>query len=289
MPYRAHGTSRISFSPFIRARAGASLRWLLAATVRSYTRSVEPSDNRPEIDPEAPVRPEYLSGHLRSLRTGLGYTRSSYAQKAWQTFGSAAPADLTSAVLEIGPGECEFAELLFSDVGFEDVAVVDMSPEVIDVAQALGLSATLVTDTRAHLHDRVGTYDVVIMLHVLEHVQKHDVIPLLEAIRHSLRDGGRLLLEVPNMGDPLNGLYFRYSDFTHEVGFTEESLTYVLIQAGFRHIEYLPQAGATGKVTRRLQLLGRKCLHGLLFVLNLPNGRQMRRQIGPVLSVRADV
>ena len=90
------------------------------------------------------------------------------------------------------------------------------------------------------------------------------------------------------MGDPLNGLYFRYSDFTHEVGFTEESLNYVLRQAGFEEIRYLERSGKFGRYPLRFaQRAAQAVLHAMLLVVNLPNGRQMRRRIGPVLSVCA--
>jgi 2-polyprenyl-3-methyl-5-hydroxy-6-metoxy-1,4-benzoquinol methylase len=231
----------------------------------------------------------YLSSHLRSTRDGLGYDRHGYATKSWNTFGGSVPKRRAISILDIGPGECELAEMLTTTYGYEHVSVIDMSSEVIDVARDLGIPADLVDDTESYLSERNGTYDVIFMLHVLEHVKKDSTIPLLRAVHGALRPGGRLLLEVPNMGDPFNGLHARYADFTHEVGFTEESLNYVLTQAGFAQVTTLAQAGAPGRMTRPMQIVARKVLHGLLFVANLPNGRQMRRPIGPVLSVRADV
>jgi 2-polyprenyl-3-methyl-5-hydroxy-6-metoxy-1,4-benzoquinol methylase len=231
----------------------------------------------------------YLSSHLRSTRTGLGYDRLGYATKSWNTFGSSVPTRRDISILDIGPGECELAELLVTAHQYERVSVIDMSSEVIDVARDLGIPAVLVDDAEQYLNEHLGTYDVIFLLHVLEHVKKDSVIPLLSAIQGALRPGGRLLLEVPNMGDPFNGLHARYADFTHEVGFTQESLNYVLTQAGFAQVTMLAQVGASGRITRPMQTLARKLLHGLLFVANLPNGRQMRRPIGPVLSVRADV
>jgi hypothetical protein len=121
----------------------------------------------------------------------------------------------------------------------------------------------------------------------LEHVPKSDTVELLAACRRALMPGGVLLLEVPNMGDPFNGVYSRYADFTHEVGFTEESLRYVLDLGGFGIIEFLDPIGATGRLTRPLQRAARATLHLGLRIVSLPNGRQMRRRIDPVLSVCA--
>jgi 2-polyprenyl-3-methyl-5-hydroxy-6-metoxy-1,4-benzoquinol methylase len=230
---------------------------------------------------------DYLSDHLRATRDGLGYTRSRYALKAWQTFGGSVPADRSATILDIGPGECELVEYLRDELGYQDVRVMDMSSEVIDLAVSLGFDAELSDDTVSTLADRPGTYDAIFMLHVLEHVPKQTVIPLVTAAHAALRPGGALLIEVPNMGDPLNGLYYRYADFTHEVGFTAESLRYVLTKGGFTDVELLPQVGATSTPARLVQRLARGVLHALLFLVNLPNGRQMRRVIGPVLPVRA--
>ncbi len=233
--------------------------------------------------------PGYLSGHFRSLKSELNYDRAIYARKALRTFGSSLPQDRNATILEIGPGECELAEFLRNEAGYVHMSIADMSPEVIDVATELGIPATLVEDTSAFLRRHAECHDAVILLHVLEHIQKNDVIGFLRDIRTSLRPGGVLVLEVPNMGDPLNGLFFRYSDFTHEVGFTEQSLEYVLTQAGFREVTFLDQVGADGPTTRALQRLARAVLHAMLYTINLPNGRQMRRRIGPVLSVRTVV
>jgi hypothetical protein len=63
---------------------------------------------------------------------------------------------------------------------------------------------------------------------VLEHIPKQEVIPLLERIKHALKPGGLVLVDVPNM-DWLFAQHERYMDFTHEVGFTLESLRQVMV------------------------------------------------------------
>jgi len=74
------------------------------------------------------------------------------------------------------------------------------------------------------------------MFHVIEHVAKRQAVPFLNAVRKALAPGGVLLLETPNMANPFLGLTFRYADFTHEVGYTETSIHYVLQAAGFHDI-----------------------------------------------------
>lgn len=241
------------------------------------------------LDEDAPTAPtKYLSTHLTTLRDGLGYSRGSYAAKSYATFGTSLPTDRGAAILEIGPGGCEFAELLQRDHHYADITVVDREPEVIEVARGLGLHTVATeTDLAPSLLALDRRYDALVMFHVLEHLPKTDTIPVLTAMRQAAAPDGVVLIEVPNMGDPFNGVYARYADFTHEVGFTEESLRFVLEQAGFTRIEFLDPLGATGRVSRPLQRLARALLHLGLRAVSLPNGRQMRRRIDPVLAVVA--
>ena len=232
---------------------------------------------------------DYLGSQLHAMKRHRSYERGSYALKSWQTYGEFLPTDRGARLLEIGPGDCEFAEHLHNVQGFKQISVIDTSPAAISAAQSFGVPADLVDDTQDYLQHRESRYDAVILLHVLEHIEKASIIPFLTAVRRSLRRGGRLLVEVPNMGDPLNGLYYRYGDFTHEVGFTEQSLQYVLHHAGFGQLHHLDKVGSSSRVGRTLQFAARRLLHGLLFVVNLPNGRQMRRRTGPVLAVVAEV
>ena len=198
------------------------------------------SDTNPER------APGYVSEHLERVREGLGYTRSAYATKAWTTYGQQLPENRSAPLLEIGPGGCELVELLTREQGYTNVAVVDREPEAIEHARALGVAATLSDDLVDHLETAPERYEAVLMLHVLEHIPKVSTIRVLEAVRTALRPDGSLFIEVPNMGDPFNGVYARYGDFTHEVGFTEESLEYVLRRAGFGTVTFLDPIGATG-------------------------------------------
>jgi hypothetical protein len=73
----------------------------------------------------------------------------------------------------------------------------------------------------------------VFLFHVLEHVPLEAAHDLLVAVHGALRPGGRVVLEVPNMGNLFTGGYLRYADPTHETGHTEFSLLHRLESAGF--------------------------------------------------------
>src|SRR5260370_41045301 len=66
--------------------------------------------------------------------------------------------------------------------------------------------------------------------------------------------GGRLIGEVPNMANPFTGLFMRYADFTHEVGFNQLSLEYVLRQATFSRVSFHEIKLPVNRLLRLLQL-----------------------------------
>ena len=70
-------------------------------------------------------------------------------------------------------------------------------------------------------------FDVVFAKAIVEHIPRPDLLPLVRALARSLRPGGRVIIDVPNM-DWILASHERYMDMTHESGFTRESLTTML-------------------------------------------------------------
>lgn len=130
-------------------------------------------------------------------------------------------------VLEVGCNKGYLLKVL-SDFGFQHVAGVDVS--MAEVARARTIVPTAVleaVDAVDYIDAHRGEFDVILMKAVLEHVEKGNVIPFIRSVSEGLREGGLLIVDVPNM-DWLFAPHERYMDFTHEVGFTRESLRQVL-------------------------------------------------------------
>ena len=82
-------------------------------------------------------------------------------------------------------------------------------------------------------------FDIVLLHHVLEHIQKDAIIDLLSLIKKDfLVPNGKLLLAVPN-AQANTDCYWAYEDWTHTTLFTSGSLYYVLSSAGFNDIEFI--------------------------------------------------
>jgi 2-polyprenyl-3-methyl-5-hydroxy-6-metoxy-1,4-benzoquinol methylase len=179
----------------------------------------------------------YITQHYAAIRSPF-QRRDRVKDRLWHRYGRFIPVDKDTQILDIGPGFGEFIELLRQDRSYRNVKAVDISREVVEFCNKLFPESTSLTDdTIAYLLSRQGHFNVISLFHVLEHIPKEGVVPFLTSIRETLRPGGRLLIEVPNMANIFTGLHVRYADFTHEVGFTETSLHYVLQRAGFQQIQ----------------------------------------------------
>jgi 2-polyprenyl-3-methyl-5-hydroxy-6-metoxy-1,4-benzoquinol methylase len=111
--------------------------------------------------------------------------------------------DLTPGdLLDVGCGS-GFDLLTMRDRGWR-VAGVEMNPQAVERARAQGLDIRQGTLADARFPD--GSFDVVTLFHVLEHVP--DVLSLVQEIRRILRPGGLMLAQVPNF-DGANARLFK--------------------------------------------------------------------------------
>jgi SAM-dependent methyltransferase len=144
----------------------------------------------------------------------------------------------TSRMLDFGCG----TGLLVNSLrvrGYERVEGVDISPQQINVAQRRGLPCQAVSEDYARIAATTSadTMDCIFLMDVLEHVQKQEQIQLLEHLGQMLRPGGRLVISVPNANSTFASRW-RYLDWTHECSFTEDSLEFVLLNAGFSAVAF---------------------------------------------------
>ncbi|MEM7049139.1 MAG: class I SAM-dependent methyltransferase [Acidobacteriota bacterium] len=175
---------------------------------------------------------QYLSSiyaHLRNDLSEAGLERSigTYDRE----FGAYLPDDRQAAILEIGCGSGGFLRLCKS-LGYERVQGIDISQEQVDFCNRNGLPEVECSDGLSFLEGSPGRFDLILMSDVLEHCPKAEALGLLRAIHGALDVGGRVVVRVPNMSNPLN-LRTRFVDITHELGFTRSSLAQVFELTGF--------------------------------------------------------
>lgn len=135
---------------------------------------------------------------------------------------------------------------------FQNLYGVDLSPDDVRIAKTVAPEASITHgDAVSYLTDNVGRFDAVILKALLEHVRKDDTLSLLEKINGALTNNGRVIVDVPNM-DWLFASHERYMDFTHEVGFTKDSLAQVMRNVfdnvEIRRVRMVPEPGMKHKI-----------------------------------------
>jgi len=114
---------------------------------------------------------------------------------------------------------------------------IDISPSTVNFCKNLDLSCELVDDSVFWLNSHQNQFDIITCLDVLEHIPKDHLIRFLKAIFNSLKKGGFVIIQVPNLQSPFGYLH-HFNDITHINGFVEHSLNQVLLSAGFKNISF---------------------------------------------------
>lgn len=71
---------------------------------------------------------------------------------------------------------------------------------------------------------------------ILEHLEKQEVLNLLDHVHRVLTDKGILIIHVPN-GAGVFGSKVRYGDFTHQSAYTSKSIHQILYACCFQSIQ----------------------------------------------------
>ena len=147
------------------------------------------------------------------------------------------PEELDAHILEIG---CGHGALIYyaKEVGYNHLEGVDISLEQIEEAWKLGLKNNIrhgdLMETVSKSADK--SYDAIVALDVIEHMTKNELLDLVGELYRVIRDGGKLILHMPNAASPFFGRV-RYGDYTHEQAFTQSSLSQLLITYGFSEVK----------------------------------------------------
>ena len=121
---------------------------------------------------------------------------------------------------------------------YKNIYGVDIDPTAIQSCQNNDLIVR-----QLNLENLKNPYDfkfeVIILSHIIEHIQKSEIINTLTFIKNEfLSENGKLLIAVPNAQSNTDS-YWAYEDWTHTTLFTSGSIYYVLKAAGFDKIEFL--------------------------------------------------
>ena len=176
-------------------------------------------------------------------RKALGVDTGSYRVPAY--LEPVLPLDREATILDIGCG----CGTLLADLrsrGYRSLRGIDRSDEAVRACTEAGLDVIKIGSISEFCRAEPPRQDLVIMSHVLEHIEKDAIVGTLRAIReHLLVPGGKLIVVTPN-AQSATGCYWAYEDFTHTTIFTAGSLYFVLKCAGFQQVEFFDPLGLAG-------------------------------------------
>ncbi len=143
-------------------------------------------------------------------------------------------------ILELGSGWGGFIYTL-KKLGYSNIDAVDKIPECCAfVENEIGIKVICIDAFDFFpKRDTNRKYDVIAAFDVLEHLNKNEIVQLMQSIYEALSDNGVFIMRTPN-GGSLSGLYIRYSGFTHEIAFTPLSVDELFKAIGFKKVYCLP-------------------------------------------------
>ena len=139
-----------------------------------------------------------------------------------------------AVILDVGCGGGDFLYYLRKR-GYTNCQGIDFSDECVDLCKRNSLTAQR-ADAFEYLSSKAGCFDAIVSNDVLEHLDKDQGFRLVELCWQALKEDGVLIIKVPNTACPVVGSRARYSDITHEMGFTDHSLRTLLLTCGFTEV-----------------------------------------------------
>lgn len=190
----------------------------------------EPDDENPNL---VMYRSYVSSGAFGTTSTNDLAPRRPYLTKL---VGRLFPSDRQAAILDLGCGDGGLLSVA-RDAGYRQITGVDLSAEQIQIARARGLTDIHQAEIIPFLETRNdGSFDVIIAFDVIEHLTKRELLTVIGETYRVLRPGGRWIIHAPNGQSPFFGR-IRYGDFTHELAFTQKSLSALLRVGKFVKIQ----------------------------------------------------
>jgi SAM-dependent methyltransferase len=176
--------------------------------------------------------------------------------------------------LDVGCGRGDLGARLIAH-GWQ-VTGIDPSPTACTAARARGLDARVGTLDDVELEPR--SFDVATLQHSLEHVP--EPVEDLRLVHTALRDGGMLIIIVPNFGSwqrkRFGSRWFHLDLPRHRVHFTAAALEHAFQRTGFEAVELGTSTSSVGLPASVQYALFGRCL--------FPGGLPQRVAIGSCIA-----
>jgi cyclopropane fatty-acyl-phospholipid synthase-like methyltransferase len=132
----------------------------------------------------------------------------------------------TKTILDFGCGLGHMLYMLKENYGDRKIMGIDISSEAIIFCQE-NIHTEVYKYSIDDLFQKGYKCDLIILNDVLEHFSKDEAINLLNKFKLILNKNARLIITVPNMGNPFSQSDY-WHDYTHINGFNDSSLKQIL-------------------------------------------------------------
>jgi SAM-dependent methyltransferase len=190
-----------------------------------------------------------------------------------------------AAILDLG---CGHGALLHAarEAGYDNLLGIDNSPAQIAAAKRLGIAGVEHGDLLQAVKALPGaSRDAIIAFDVIEHLTKDELIDVTDEVLRVLKPGGRWIVHVPNGVSLFSGAS-RYDDLTHELSFTCESLTQLILASGFRSAAFFEDEPVAHGLKSAVRLVLWKAIRAALrFYLTVETGAAQKVLTQNMLAV----
>jgi 2-polyprenyl-3-methyl-5-hydroxy-6-metoxy-1,4-benzoquinol methylase len=146
------------------------------------------------------------------------------------------PADRGAKILDLGCGNGMLLNCA-KQAGYNNISGIDVSVQQVELAEELGFQGVQQGDLFEAVSSIAdASLETVVTFDVIEHFRKGELICFVDEVFRSLRDSGRWIMHVPNAESSF-GTRIRYGDFTHEIAFTRDSISQLLLSSGFAQVD----------------------------------------------------
>lgn len=177
------------------------------------------------------------------------------------------------SVLEIGPG-LGVVEKYLNDNGINNIDLVDNDENVLSyISNSFNVRNKYKTNNISQIDKKLKKYDVIFMLQVFEHIPRIQYKSVLSTLVKHLANDGKIIIMVPNGGNPLNMLE-RYHDLQHETAFTEDSLKELSNYCDIENVKSVvePYRIPPNNMINIIRIILQKILHIIIILMIIING-----------------
>jgi protein-L-isoaspartate O-methyltransferase len=201
------------------------------------------------MEPNAFVAEVYRRMALRAamrkaVTPSTAPTPSRIAQVA-EEYRDVLPENKEAAILDIGYGDGWFMAACRA-LGYRNICGADFEVDEKAYMKDWGVKIFRIEkDIGELLRCHREEFDFIHMSHVVEHIPKHSLLWVVDALYQALRKEGMLYLRTPNMEGPTPNSNY-YVTLAHEYGFCGSNLSSLLDICGFDDIRYLRPFASVG-------------------------------------------